>query len=167
MKALEYGCGTGLVGLAIAPRLGSLLAMDTSKGMLEVLAGKIEEQGLTNVTPVCLDLTVEACDQRFDLIFSAMTLHHIGETELILEKFYHLLNDYGTLAIADLDREDGSFHSEGAGEKHYGFSREELSETLIGLGFSSVNFKTVHTIQKVNEDGSSRDYPVFLLTAQK
>ena len=167
MKALEYGCGTGLVGLAIAPRLGSLLAMDTSKGMLEVLAGKIEEQGLTNVTPVCLDLTVEACDQRFDLIFSAMTLHHIGETEIILEKFYHLLNDYGTLAIADLDREDGSFHSEGAGEKHYGFSREELSETLIGLGFSSVNFKTVHTIQKVNEDGSSRDYPVFLLTAQK
>ena len=167
MKALEYGCGTGLVGLALAPRLGSLLAMDSSAGMLEVLTAKIKEQGLTNVTPVCLDLTVEACDQHFDLIFSAMTLHHVGDTGLILEKFYHLLNDYGALAIADLDREDGSFHSAGAGEKHYGFSREELTDTLIGLGFSSVNFKTVHTIRKPNEDGSSRDYPVFLLTAQK
>ena len=148
MTAMEYGCGTGLVGLALAPRLGSLMAMDTSKGMLDVLAGKIQEQGLTNVTPLCLDLTVDTCDQHFDLIFSAMTLHHIGETELILEKFYHLLKDYGTLAIADLDSEDGSFHSPGAGEKHYGFSREALSGILLDLGFSSVNFKTVHTIQQ-------------------
>lgn len=167
MTALEYGCGTGLVGLALAPRLGSLLAMDTSKGMLDVLAGKIKEQELTNVTPLCLDLTVDTCTQRFDLIFSAMTLHHIGETELILEKFYHLLKDYGTLAIADLDSEDGSFHTAGAGEKHYGFSREALSGILLGLGFSSVNFKTVHTIRKVDEKGSNQDYPVFLLTAQK
>ncbi len=167
MTAMEYGCGTGLVGLALAPRLGSLTAMDTSKGMLDVLAGKIKEQGLTNVTPLCLDLTVDTCTQRFDLIFSAMTLHHIGETELILEKFYHLLKDYGTLAIADLDSEDGSFHAAGADEKHYGFSREALSEILLGLGFSSVIFKTVHTIQKVNEAGGKRDYPVFLLTAQK
>ena len=28
MQALEYGCGTGLVGLALAPRLGSLIAVD-------------------------------------------------------------------------------------------------------------------------------------------
>jgi len=167
MTAMEYGCGTGLVGLALAPRLGSLMAMDTSKGMLDVLAGKIKEQGLTNVTPLCLDLTVDTCTQRFDLIFSAMTLHHIGETDLILEKFYHLLKDYGTLAIADLDSEDGSFHSAGAGEKHYGFNREALSGILLNLGFSSVNFRTVHTIRKVDEKGSKRDYPVFLLTAQK
>ena len=167
MTAMEYGCGTGLVGLALAPRLGFLTAMDTSKGMLDVLAGKIHEQGLTNVTPLCLDLTVETCTQRFDLIFSAMTLHHIDNTGLILEKFHHLLKDGGTLAIADLDSEDGSFHSAGSGEKHYGFNREVLSVILGGLGFSSVNFKTVHTIQKVDEDGSNRDYPVFLLTAQK
>ncbi len=167
MTAMEYGCGTGLVGLALAPRLGSLTAIDTSKGMLDVMAAKITELGLTNVTPTCLDLTVDACDKRFDLIFSAMTLHHIDKTELILEKFYHLLNGGGTMAIADLDREDGSFHSPGAGEKHHGFSREALSGILTGLGFSSVNFKTVHTIRKADENGNNRDYPVFLLTAQK
>jgi ubiquinone/menaquinone biosynthesis C-methylase UbiE len=166
MTALEYGCGTGLVGLALAPRLGSLTAMDTSKGMLDVLAGKIQEQGLSNVTPLCLDLTVDACTLRFDLIFSAMTLHHIENTGLILEKFYHLLKDGGTLAIADLDREDGSFHSSGAGEKHHGFDREALSGKLLDLGFSSITFKTVHTIMK-EEEGENRGYPVFLLTAQK
>lgn len=167
MTALEYGCGTGLVGLALAPRLGSLTAMDTSTGMLDVLVQKIQEQGLTNVIPLCLDLTVDTCSQCFDLIFSAMTLHHIENTGLILEKFYHLLNNHGILAIADLDSEDGSFHSPGAGEKHLGFSRKKLSGILLNLGFSSIKHKTVHTIRKVNENGSDRDYPVFLLTAQK
>lgn len=167
MTALEYGCGTGLVGLELAPRLGTLYAMDTSTGMLDVLAEKIKELRLTNVTPLCLDLTVETCIQRFDLIFSAMTLHHIEKTDLILQKFFQLLKDGGYLAIADLDSEDGSFHSPGAGEKHNGFSRETLSKRLLDLGFSSIHFKTVHTITKVDEKGGSRGYPVFLLTAQK
>jgi ubiquinone/menaquinone biosynthesis C-methylase UbiE len=167
MTALEYGCGTGLVGLALAPRLGSLTAMDTSTGMLDVLARKVQEMGLTNVTPLCLDLTIDSCEMRFDLIFSAMTLHHIDETELILRKFYDLLNIGGYLAIADLDREDGTFHAADAGEKHHGFGREALADSLVHLGFSTPDFTTVHTISKVSDKGVSRDYPVFLLTAQK
>jgi tRNA (cmo5U34)-methyltransferase len=167
MKAMEYGCGTGLVGLALAPQLGSLVAIDTSSGMLDVLAQKITELGYTNVIPLRLDLTVETCNQHFDLIFSAMTLHHIEDTNMILTKFSQLLTAGGYLAIADLDSEDGSFHSAGAGEKHYGFSRELLSDKLLDLGFSSLQFETVHTISKVNEDGISREYPVFLLSAQK
>jgi ubiquinone/menaquinone biosynthesis C-methylase UbiE len=167
MTALEYGCGTGLVGLTLAPRLGTLTAMDTSAGMLDVLAGKIQELGLTNVTPLCLDLTVETCVHRFDLIFSAMTLHHIEKTDLILQKFYQHLKKDGYLAIADLDSEDSSFHASDAGEKHHGFNREKLSKKLHDLGFSSINFKTVYTITKVSEKGEKRDYPVFLLTAQK
>jgi ubiquinone/menaquinone biosynthesis C-methylase UbiE len=167
MTALEYGCGTGLVGLSLSPRLGTLYAMDTSTGMLDVLTEKIHELGLTNVTPLCMDLTAETCLHRFDLIFSAMTLHHIENTDLILQRFFQLLKEDGYLAIADLDSEDGSFHSPDAGEKHHGFNREIVSKKLLDLGFSSINFKTVHTITKVSEKGERRDYPVFLLTAQK
>jgi tRNA (cmo5U34)-methyltransferase len=167
MAAMEYGCGTGLVGLAIAPRVGSLLAVDTSTGMLEVLTEKAKDAGITNVTPLLQDLTAGDIPQRFDLIFSAMTLHHIEETGLILEKFYRHLNVGGIVAIADLDREDGSFHSPGAGEKHHGFNRRELTLMAMALGFSDLRFSTVHTIRKTAQDGSKRDYPVFLLVAKK
>ena len=167
MAAMEYGCGTGLVGLELAPLLGSLTAVDTSAGMLEVLAEKAGEAGLTNVTPLCLDLTTGDLSGRFDLIFLAMTLHHIEETGLILEKFHHLLNDGGILAIADLDRENGTFHSPGAGEKHHGFSRQELAQEAMALGFSDLRFSTIHTIKKTGADGCCQDYPVFLLTAKK
>ncbi len=167
MTAMEYGCGTGLVGLALAPRIGMLTAVDTSAGMLEVLNEKIKEIGLANVTSKRLDLTEEAFEDRFDLIFSAMTLHHIENTELILSKLCRLLNKNGYLAIADLDKEDGSFHSAGAGEKHHGFDRNALAEIIRKNGLSSLHFKTVHTVNRTGDDGTARSYPVFLMTAQK
>ncbi len=167
MTAMEYGCGTGLVGLALAPRLLSLTAVDTSTGMLAVLEQKIKEAGLTNVISRLLDLSVDDCADHFDLIFSAMTLHHIDDTESILKKMAGLLNGNGYLAIADLDSEDGSFHSPGAGEKHNGFDRTTLAETVRELGFSSITLRTVHTVTKTGKNGTPRDYPVFLLTAQK
>ena len=38
---MEYGCGAGLVGLDLANRLASLVAADSSPGMLEILKAKI------------------------------------------------------------------------------------------------------------------------------
>jgi 2-polyprenyl-3-methyl-5-hydroxy-6-metoxy-1,4-benzoquinol methylase len=167
MKAMEYGCGTGLVGLALAPRFRSLTMLDTSSGMIEVLDKKIEEMGLPNVTSHLVDLTSERYNGRFDLIFSAMTLHHIDDTQLILKNLCNLLENNGYLALADLDSEDGSFHSPGAGEKHHGFNREYLVELLKNFGLSSIGCKTVHTISRKGEDQKTRSYPVFLLTGQK
>ena len=91
MAALEYGCGTGLVGLALAPQLATLTAVDTSTGMLEVLAQKIKSEKITNVTPLRLDQSQESLTEKFDLIFCAMTLHHIKEAYQLLARFCDLL----------------------------------------------------------------------------
>ena len=37
LTALEYGCGTGLLGLALGPLFGHLTFADSSEGMLDVL----------------------------------------------------------------------------------------------------------------------------------
>jgi len=168
MKAMEYGCGTGLVGLALAPKLGSLTAVDTSAGMLEVLAGKIADAKITNVTPLRLDLLHEPLTDRFDLIFCAMVLHHIQETDAILARFSDLLRDGGYLAVADLREEDGSFHDPGAdGVMHHGFDPADLAARLGGLGMQEMRFSDVHSIVKPREGEETRSYPVFLLTGRK
>ena len=168
MHALEYGCGTGLVGLALAPRLASLVAADSSPGMLEALTAKIAEQGITNVFPRHLDLHHDDCTQDFDLIFSAMTLHHLADVDSILAKFYQCLKPGGLIALADLDEEDGSFHQDNPeGVMHHGFSRDKLAGILAGLGFSGIQISTVHTIRRKNSQGDERPYPVFLMTAVK
>jgi ubiquinone/menaquinone biosynthesis C-methylase UbiE len=140
MRAMEYGCGTGLVGLGLANRLASLVAADSSPGMLEILKAKISEQGIKNVFPRHLDLHHDDCEQDFDLIFSSMTLHHLADIDCILAKLFHCLKPGGIIALADLDEEDGSFHQDNPeGVMHHGFNPKELARNLERLGFSSVH----------------------------
>ena len=168
MTALEYGCGTGLVGLALAPQLATLTAVDTSTGMLEVLTHKIKDEKITNVTPLRLDLSQESLPDKFDLIFCAMTLHHIKEADQLLARFCDLLADGGYLAVADLKTEDGSFHdAEADGVMHHGFNPAELMTTLTDLGLTQVAVQEVHSLVKTNDAGIERAYPVFLLTGRK
>ena len=168
MSALEYGCGTGLVGLALAPQLATLTAVDTSTGMLEVLTQKIKSEKVTNVTPLRLDLSQESLTDRFDLIFCAMTLHHIKDVDQLLARFCGLLKDGGYLAVADLKTEDGSFHdAEADGIMHHGFNPAELIVTLTKLDMKQVAVQEVHSLVKANDAGVERAYPIFLLTGRK
>ena len=168
MQALEFGCGTGLVGLEIAPHIKSLTAVDTSRGMLKVLTEKLHSQGITNVQPRCLDLVAGPLVERYDLVFSSMTLHHVAETDLILTRLTEALNPGGWLALADLDREDGSFHGPGtAGVHHHGFDRDKLCATVTAKGCTDVRARTIHTFNKKDDAGRERAYTVFLLTGRK
>ena len=168
MQAMEYGCGTGLVGLELAPSLGSLIAADSSTGMLEILRNKITEQGITNVSPHLLYLHREDLDKNLDLIFSAMTLHHLENVQAVLTKLCDCLKPGGILALADLDEEDGSFHKDNPeGVMHHGFNRQKLARDLEMLGLIAIETSTVHTIRRPDSHGGERSFTVFLMTAVK
>ena len=166
LTALEYGCGTGMLSFALHPSLGSITLADSSAGMLEVLREKISTSGIRTMTPLQLDLTTDPLpDQRFDILYSMMTLHHIADTRKVLADFYLLLNQPGKLLIADLDQEDGSFHDAGF-DGHHGFNQSELTADLEQAGFRRVRFSTVYEMVK-EVGGKSRSYPLFLMVAEK
>lgn len=165
MRALEYGCGTGLLGFMLRPRLGDVTLADVSEGMLEVAAGKIAAAGDGAMRTVRLDLLADPLPaQRFDLVFSLMTLHHIPDTAAILRRFRDVLAQPGTLCIADLDTEDGSFHGAGF-DGHLGFDREALAADARAAGFAAVDFSTAHVITR-EVGGEARRFPVFLMVAR-
>jgi ubiquinone/menaquinone biosynthesis C-methylase UbiE len=161
-SALEYGCGTGLLSFALQPSLGPITLADSSTGMLEVLRDKIAASGARNMTPIQLDLSIDPLPAgKFDLIYLLMTLHHIPDTADILKKFFALLEPAGHLCIADLDKEDGSFHDyEFVG--HTGFERKGLEKSLVQTGFTNVRFTTPFAMKK-----GTRVYPLFLAMAEK
>jgi len=166
MRALDYGCGTGLLSFPLQDELGAILLADSSGGMLDVVSEKIAAQGVTHMTPVKLDLLIDPPPaQRFDLIYTSMTLHHVPDTGRILRIFHDLLQPGGTLCIADLDQEDGSFHGPEV-DVHHGFDRADLSRRTVQAGFADVQFQTVFSIAREHESGT-RDYPVFLMTARR
>ncbi len=165
-KALEYGCGTGLLSFALQPYLGTITLADSAPGMLEVLGEKINHGGLNNMTPLQLDLVTDNLPpDRFDLIYTLMTMHHIPQLDRVLEAFYTLLLPGGWLCLADLDHEDGSFHDDSF-VGHHGFHRSDLDARLQVLGFREVSFMTAFTIHKTISE-KSREYTVFLATSKK
>lgn len=167
MLTMDFGCGTGLVSLPLADKVGKIVAFDTSQGMIEEFHQKLKEKGTTNIEPRCTDILTTDLAESFDLIFTSMTLHHIGDIHAVLKRFSELVKPGGQLAIADLDDEDGSFHKPGSEEKHHGFQRSTLGQKLEGLGFADISFATVHTISKTMDNGEVKNFSVFLLTAVK
>lgn len=160
MEVMDFGAGTGLLTSHIAPLVKSVTAVDISAAMLDRLTAKPELK--EKVTACCRDILDEPLDKQFDLIISAMAIHHVKDTALLLESFARHLKPGAQVALADLDSEDGSFHPpQTQGVFHLGFDREAFSLLLKKSGFEDVQFLTAHIIEK---DGT--DYPVFLVLAK-
>ena len=167
MSALEYGCGTGLLSFALQSDLGQITLADTSQGMLDVLTEKIAAAGVMNMHPARLDLSIDTLPaERYDLTYSLMVLHHIHDAKNMISKFHALLKTNGYLLVADLDKEDGTFHTDGTTDVHKGFERTELQKWVEAAGFVNVTFSTAYEIKK-DVNGAEKFFPVFLMTARK
>ncbi len=171
MKALEFGCGKGLVTLEIAPLVKNISAVDTSIEMLAVLQDKINASGITNIETRALNLSSSSesdfPEKSFDLIYSSMTLHHIDDTAGFLNRISNFLSLGGILTIADLDLEDGMFHDDPLEKVHHGFDRGELAALFSDAGLQVLSFETIYTINKTNRSGATTAYPVFLSVASR
>jgi len=168
MDVLDYGCGTGLISMRFQPLVKSVTGVDSSTGMLEVFEEKIRKSGVQNVSTQWADLedggTVEG---KFNLVVSSMTFHHVSKNLLVLKRIYDLLLPGGTLGIADLDKEDGTFHSDNTGVVHFGFDREDLKKLFEEAGFHDVKAVTAYKVQKEVKGQGLKEFPIFLMTGKK
>lgn len=167
-SALEYGCGTGLVGLQLADAFASLMLVDSSPGMIEQVEQKLREINDPRISAMCCDFT-EGVPQglRADYIFLSLVLHHIKDTTGILRRFYGLLNDGGRLLIVDLDPDDGSFHAKYPDfDGHNGFEQSALVQMAVEAGFARADAKTFYRDIKT-VDGREAPYSLFILDAVK
>ncbi|MCE1229350.1 MAG: methyltransferase domain-containing protein, partial [Firmicutes bacterium] len=157
---LDFGCGTGLLGLALRPKVGRLTGADPSPEMLKVLARKAEALGFPDVALHRLDpeAALEGMG-TFHLLASTMTLHHVADLPPLFRQFHGHLEPGGWIALADLDREDGSFHEDATGVFHRGFDRIELLAHLAEAGFEELRVETIAPTTK-----NGRNYSIFLLT---
>lgn len=167
-RIMDYGCGTGTCSIPLASRASSVLAVDISLAMLEEVQKKANSLGLSNIATLRHDLAVEPLEGReFDVIVTAMAMHHVKDVALVLERFRSLLAEDGALLVADLDQEDGSFHQDLTGVEHHGFKRDWILNTLWDAGFRMVSIDTAYTMMKPNgANGTPKAYPVFFMAAR-
>jgi 2-polyprenyl-3-methyl-5-hydroxy-6-metoxy-1,4-benzoquinol methylase len=160
MEILDFGVGTGLLGFEIAKVTKKVYGVDTSASMLT----KLEEKNTPelSITPFCQDIVKEPLKMQFDGLISSMTLHHVEDLKAFFTTIYDNIHKDGFIAIADLESEDGTFHSDNTGVFHFGFKADELCKIVEECGFKDVHFENINTINKPH-----RDFGVFLLRASK
>ena len=162
MKALEYGAGTGLLSFCLRDALGPITLADSSAGMRAVAERKIAAADARDLRVIDLDLMHDPVPvERYQLIFSMMTLHHVPDVPRVLGAFHSMLDPGGWLCFADLDAEDGSFHGPEV-EVHHGFERATLRSWLATAGFADISVGDCCTVTH-----HGQNYSVFLAVARK
>ena len=167
MEVLDFGCGSGLLTLFLAPFVKNVTALDSSRGMLDVLGAKIAGQKVNNVKPLYWDVvTTKNLIGKYHLITSSMALHHIEDVSGLINIFYDHLLPGGFLAIADLDLDNGLFHGDKSGVFHNGFDRERLKSYFKRVGFRDIAVSDAAIVNKP-VIGALKKFTVFLATGKK
>jgi tRNA (cmo5U34)-methyltransferase len=167
MKALEFGAGTGLLSFYLKDHFSEITLMDSSAEMLKMAEAKMDDADRSKFKTLFFNLEADEYQgEKLDIIYSQMVLHHIKDTAAIFRKFSRMLNPDGILAIADLYEEDGSFHDVSM-EVHQGFDPEKLIEILLQEGFYDCKVVPCFNIRKEVSAGIIKEYPVFLMTANR
>ena len=153
LKILDFGCGTGLLSYNLTDVAQKIVGIDSSPKMVEEFNKKSP-----NLAKIRAFDSLKKIDERFDLIVSSMTLHHIKDITKLIKQLTNYLAPEAKVCIADLYKEDGSFHDRGnEGVYHFGFEPKELIELFENYGFKLLCHKTPFVIKK------QKNYPLFLL----
>lgn len=159
--AIDYGCGTGLIGIQLLNDFQSMLFIDASSNMIEQVKQKIDQLNINNATMLCCDFeTQSSTDLRADYVIVVQTLLHIKEIEPVLSQLYHVLNKGGHLLIVDFDKNDSVVSD----DVHNGFEQGFLINTMKKLGFTNVNAETFYHGNKLF---MNRDASLFIMDAMK
>lgn len=102
---VDLGAGTGLLALALAPRVRELVAVDISERMLERLDDAAVAAGVHNIDTVVADLRrLPLEDESATLVVSNYAFHHLDDLgkELALAEARRILRPGGRLVICDM-----------------------------------------------------------------
>jgi 2-polyprenyl-3-methyl-5-hydroxy-6-metoxy-1,4-benzoquinol methylase len=162
----EYGCGTGQSILPVARRCRSVTGCDFSEPMLEKFRENAAAAGATNAATILCDLRSDPLPHaRYDIVVCSMTLHHVEDVADLVGRFALLLRPGGTVALVDLEKEDGSFHADNTGVAHFGFTNEEILSAMKDAGFAELSIRTVYRSAK-QRGTKIAQYPIFLASGK-
>ena len=107
----DIGCGNGYYALRVAERVGPrgiVLAVDVQQGMLDQLAERQAEAGITNVYPILGEFSDPLLPPgKVDWVLLVDAYHEFSEPEAMLAKIKECLAPDGRVALleyrADLD----------------------------------------------------------------
>ncbi|HCX61695.1 MAG TPA: methyltransferase type 12 [Clostridiales bacterium] len=159
--AIDFGCGTGLVGVNLLNDFQSILFLDTSQKMINKIREKISYYNIQNADTLCFDFEKDSLlDLKTDYIFMAQVLLHIKDFKSVLIKLHDVLSPGGHLLIVDFNKNDKIVSD----MVHNGFEQEKLKDIMLDIGYRNIQSKTFYNGSKMF---MGQDASLFILNSQK
>ncbi|QSQ17359.1 ArsR/SmtB family transcription factor [Myxococcus landrumensis] len=161
LDVVDFGCGTGVLSVAIARWARHVWAIDQNADALEQARARAASERAGNITFLGEDLhRLSLTSGRMDLVVISQSLHHVESPDSVLAEAWRLLKPGGRLVLLELMPHDERWVVERLGHRHLGFEPAQLEAALGTQGFASLTRET-HA-----RDGAS-PFRVFLLTGVK
>lgn len=97
-RALDIGCGTGLLVEKLAEYYDEVVGIDISNQMLNIAIAK---RKLPNTFYLKMDAGKLNFNEKFDYIVSRTTFHHLHNVSDVIQQMKNLLNEDGKIVILD------------------------------------------------------------------
>ncbi len=166
-RVLDFGSGTGLLGIQLRDFFDEVHLADSSENMLLVANNKITQARITNVSTRLVEGLAQL-DDCYSAIVTLMALHHMPNVHEFFSEAHDVLDHNGRLIVADLYKEDGSFHENQLDfTGHNGFDTAQLIASAEGCGFKLDSVEHYYDVKKLNDYGEEVAYPLFFLVLKK
>lgn len=140
LDVADIGCGDGYLTLEAARWARNVVGIDHSGEVLRRAKALAARRHVTNVTwkkgdMRCLPLR----DQSVDVALLSQALHHAEDAAAAITEAVRILRRRGRVLILDLREHDQTWVRKRFGDRHLGFSSQQLKSLLHDAGLQKVN----------------------------
>lgn len=145
VRACDFGCGTGLLSEKLAETCAEVVAIDSSRQMIEALQAKIVERGHSRIRPLCITLKTETIAaspelaEPFDIVVCSSVCAFLEDYPNSVALLRGLLHPGGLFVQWDWELNP-------ADEEPWGLSRESICDALQGAGLELLSLDSEFTI---------------------
>ena len=154
---MDFGCGTGILGLKIINNVKKLIFLDSSKEMIKQVKSGLIEKNVLNYEIIEGEINSYKGD-KIDLILVANVFHHIKDINNIIYNFSKILKKGGKVLVVDLVETSEDFH--GGSAPHNGFKPEKVAQLFKNNKFSNVKYENFYDIK------IGKNYKQFIIIAE-
>ena len=97
-SVLEIGIGTGRIAVKVAPLCLKLTGIDISPKTIVRAKDNLKEY--SNISFICADFNSYNFNEKFDIIYSSLTMMHFKNKAFVIDKIDNLLNNNGIFCLS-------------------------------------------------------------------
>lgn len=140
--AADIGAGSGFITEALIAAGLSVIAVDPSARMLEVMRGKFSDSAAVDYrVGTAEQIPLEAHSVR--RAFANMCLHHVDDPAAAIRDMARIIQPGGKLVITDLDSHNFAFLRDEHQDRWMGFDRSDIARWFTEAGLIDVSVSSI------------------------